>query len=76
MSKAKDFIKEAGENLTDVIVTLQVKMRVKDVGKITPKDAEKLAQAALTKAIPEEDLRNGKIYVISIESTGSKLVKI
>ena len=40
MSKAKDFIKEAGENLTDVIVTLQVKMRVKDVGKITPKDAE------------------------------------
>ena len=79
MSKATDFLNEAGATQQDFIVTLQVKMRVmpkmsKTADNFTNKEVEELAQKALMKAIPEEDMKgkNVSMYVISVAATGSK----
>jgi hypothetical protein len=71
MSKAKDFMNEAEVGSRERIVTLEVKMRIKPKGPMTPSEVMKAAQAALLTAIPEEDLKYGEtsMYVISVKGT-------
>jgi hypothetical protein len=77
MSKAKEFIKEINtteKGLTDIIVTLKVKMRVQDTGDASPEEIGKIAQKALLDI--SDNIKSGDLsmYAISASVEGSKRV--